>query len=153
MNIRPALQADAEGMSEVLNDIFQAGLRDAAGDIDFVMRRYIEHPARILCSVAVDQDLRIRVFQSLKHGWRGNPYGVGDGWGIIGTHIRPDAARRGVGKALFLASLQAARSAKLIAIDATIGEDNEPALAYYEALGFRDYRRITDCVCKAYRLG
>ena len=68
-------------------------------------------------------------------------------------NIRPDAARRGVGKALFAASLQAARSAKLLAIDATIGEDNQPALAYYEALGFRDYRRITDCVCKAYWLG
>ena len=68
-------------------------------------------------------------------------------------NIRPDAARRGVGKALFAASLQAARSAKLIAIDATIGEDNEPALAYCEALGFRTYRQTTDCVCKAYRLG
>lgn len=152
MNIRPAFRSDAEEMSNVLNEIFHAGLRAGQSDPNFVLQRYIEHPARIQCSVAIDNDFRILGFQSLKRAWEGNPYGVDDGWGIIGTHVSPHAARRGVGKALFAASLRAAKMAAITAIDAMIGDDNEPALAYYEALGFRTYRKTSDCICKAFLL-
>ncbi|MGH9439002.1 MAG: GNAT family N-acetyltransferase, partial [Terriglobia bacterium] len=50
------------------------------------------------------------------------------------------ATRRGVGRQLFSASEAAARSSGLEKIEAFIGADNESALTYYEAMGFRTYR-------------
>ena len=82
---------------------------------------------------------RVVGFQSLKRAWPDNPYDVAEGWGIIGTHIHPDAGRSGLGRRLFTASLAAARTAGLKHIDASIGADNEPALAYYGAMGFTPY--------------
>jgi GNAT superfamily N-acetyltransferase len=153
MNISSATSNDADRMSQVLNEIFDAGQRETKADAAFVLARYIEHANRIHCFIAVDKETRILGFQSLKRAWEGNPYGVPTGWGIVGTHISPLAARRGVGARLFAATLGAARDASLVAIDATIGETNKPALAFYEALGFRAYRRIDGCVCKALQVG
>lgn len=153
MEIRAAVPDDANEMANVLDDIFRAGQRRQPGDRRFVLQRYIEHPARIQCVVALDDHGNIIGFQSLKRAWVGNPYDVQEGWGIIGTHITPRATRRGVGAALFKASLLAARAAALKAIDATIGEDNQPALAYYEAMGFKAYRKAKGCICKSFTIG
>ena len=79
-------------------------------------------------------------FQSLKRAWPDNPYDVVEGWGIIGTHIHPDVKRTGLGRSLWTATLAAAQEAGLRHIDATIGADSEPALAYYRSLGFTPYR-------------
>jgi GNAT superfamily N-acetyltransferase len=153
MEIRPATPGDAEGMSRVLNEIFEAKGRESPSEPSFVSARYLDHPARIQCSVAVDEHGRILGFQSLKRAWVGNPYDVADGWGIIGTHISPKAARRGVGAALFEMSRQAARTAGIAMIDATIGEKNEAALAYYGAMGFRTYRAADGRIRKAFDVG
>jgi len=140
-------------MAEVQNDIFAAGLRKTPTDIDTVMANYLLPKDRIQCTVAEDEDGRILGFQSLRVATAaGNPYGVAEGWGIIGTHVSPLAARRGVGKALFAATLEAAKKAGLKDIDASIGADNTLGLAYYEAIGFRTYRTTEDRVCKAYRV-
>lgn len=94
-----------------------------------------------------EQDGRVIGFQSLKRAWPDNPYDVAEGWGIIGTHIHPDAGRGGLGRKLFAESLAAAKAAGLQHIDATIGADNatigadnEAGLAYYAAMGFVPYR-------------
>jgi ribosomal protein S18 acetylase RimI-like enzyme len=153
MDIRSAVPDDADEMSNVLDDIFRAGQRSQLSDRAFVLQRYIDHPSRIQCSVAIDTHGQIMGFQSLKRTWIGNPYDVQEGWGIIGTHISPRAARRGVGAALFKVSLLAAKTAALNSIDATIGEDNHPALAYYEAIGFKTYRKAEKCICKCFMIG
>ncbi|MGC8536920.1 MAG: GNAT family N-acetyltransferase [Rhizomicrobium sp.] len=152
MEIRPAVPDDADEMSNVLGDIFRAGQRSGPSDRMFVLERYINHPHRIRCSVALNGQGEVIGFQSLKKAWMGNPYGVQEGWGIIGTHISPRAARHGAGAALFKASLQAAKIAGLKSIDATIGEDNRPALAYYEAMGFTAYRKVDGCICKVFHM-
>ncbi|WP_313613135.1 GNAT family N-acetyltransferase, partial [Rhizobium sp.] len=103
MKIRPASIDDAAGMAAVQNEIFAAGLRKAPTDVATVLENYIEHADRIECVVAEDEDGRILGFQSLRYAWADNPYGVAKGWGIIGTHVSPQAARRGVGSALFAA--------------------------------------------------
>jgi ribosomal protein S18 acetylase RimI-like enzyme len=121
-------------------------------DPGFVLRHYINHPDRIQCSVAIDDKGGILGFQSLKIARQTNPYGTPVGWGIIGTHVRPTAARRGVGRCLFSASQHAARSSGLEKIEAFIGADNEAALTYYEAMGFRSYRRKDGAICKAYEV-
>ena len=151
MEIRPVRIDDAVGMSKVLKEIIDATGRQREYDRDHVIERYIADPNRIECHVAV-VDGEILGFQSLKHATDGNPYGVAVGWGIIGTHVSPRAARKGVGSALFAATREAARAAEITDIDASIGDDNDMGLAYYEAIGFRTYRTSPGRICKQYRL-
>ncbi|BCH63188.1 N-acetyltransferase [Agrobacterium vitis] len=150
MQIRPANALDAQGMSNALDEIFAAGLRKNAGDPDWVLAHYIAHRNRIECSVAQDEDGRILGFQSLRYATADNLYGTPEGWGIIGTHVSPLAARRGVGSALFRETLRAAEAFPVQNIEAAIGADNDMGLAYYEAMGFRTYRTSEGLVCKVY---
>lgn len=143
--IRPARPTDAEDMAEVQNAIYRAGLRAGPVDAALVGERYLGEEYGVACTVA-EQEGRVVGFQSLKRAWPGNPYGVAEGWGIIGTHIRPDAGRSGLGRRLFATSLAAARAAGLRHIDASIGADNSAALAYYSAMGFTPYREGGDTV-------
>ncbi len=140
-------------MTAVQNEIFAAGLRKTPTDIETVRANYLTSDDRIQCTVAVNEDGRVLGFQSLRLATAaGNPYGVAEGWGIIGTHVSPTATRMGVGRALFAATLEAAKKAGLKDIDASIGADNALGLAYYEGIGFRTYRTTEDRICKAYRV-
>ena len=150
---RPAVPEDAEGMAAVLMELVAAGRRRKPADAGFVLAHYIAHPDRIECSVALGPEGTILGFQSLKLAVAGNVYGVTPGWGIIGTHVSPAAARRGVGKALFAATRAAAERAGLTDIDATIGAGNATAQSYYEAMGFRDYGDEPGAARKRYRVG
>jgi len=141
--IRPARPADAEDMAEVQNAIYRAGLRASPVDVAQVRRHYLDTDHRIACTVA-EQEGRVVGFQSLIRAWPGNPYDVAEEWGIIGTHIHPDAGRSGLGRRLFAASLAAARTAGLRYNDASIGVNNAPALAYYTVMGSMPYRHGGD---------
>ncbi|OLP44836.1 GNAT family N-acetyltransferase [Rhizobium oryziradicis] len=139
-------------MCDALNEIFAAGLRKTAGDVKTVLANYLEHQDRIECSVAQDEDGRILGFQSLRYARLDNPYGTPEGWGIIGTHVSPRAARKGVGSALFRASHAAAKAYPVENIEAAIGADNQMGLAYYEAMGFCTHRTTEELTCKVYRI-
>ena len=138
--IRSARATDAEEMAEVQNAIYRAGLRASPADVTLVRQRYLDLEYRVACTVA-EQEGQVVGFQSLKRAWPGNQYDVDEGWGIIGTHIHPEAGRSGLGRRLFTTSLEAAETAGLRHIDASIAVDNAPALAYYSALGFRPYQQ------------
>lgn len=148
MRIRAATSSDAEALSRVLQDLVTAGKRHKPADADFARQQYLDHPAQIRCSLALDAAGEILGFQSLKIARSDNPYGTPLGWGIIGTHIRPLAARQGVGRQLFPVTRAAAQEAGLLAIEAYIGADNAGAIAYYEALGFATYRPVPGVDCK-----
>ena len=152
MVIREAGASDAEGMSRVLMELIAAGQRERPGEAAFALSHYIQHLHRLHCFVALDDEGKMLGLQSLKRAQAGNPYGTSAGWGIIGTHVRPSAARRGVGSRLFAATLAGAKAARLPAIEAYIGEENKTALDYYEALGFRTHRRPDGIICKVLRL-
>jgi GNAT superfamily N-acetyltransferase len=139
-------------MADVLVELVAAGKRSKAADPGFVGSHYLEDPHRLHCFVATDDAGKILGFQSLKRAHDGNAYGTPIGWGIIGTHVRPSAARTGVGSRLFAATLSGAREVGLSAIEAYIGERNTAALAYYEALGFRTHRGSDGIICKALQL-
>lgn len=149
--IRPAEKRDAEGIAAVLADLVEAGKRKKRCDRQFALDHYVSHPDKIECYVAEDEDGSILGFQSLKLALTDNEYGVAPGWGVIGTHITPKAARRGVGRALFDATKQAAQRSGIPAIEAFIGSANTDGQAYYEAMGFRDYRSTENAVCKSFR--
>ncbi len=151
MIYRDATLSDVAQMSAFLKELTTAGKRTSPDDEDFVQKYYIEDPAKIRCTVAEEND-QILGFQSLKQAVSGNAWGVEPGWGIIGTHIRPSAARRGLGRALFAKSQAAAAEFGLTKIDATIAATNPEALAYYEAMGFKTYRTPEGIIGKEFDL-
>lgn len=151
MIIRRATPDDVDGMVAVLKALTAAGLRTRPDDPEFTLSNYVQPPNGVLCSVAV-HDGTVRGLQSLTRAMNDNAWGVTPGWGIIGTHISPDAARSGIGKALFTATKKAAREAGLAHIDATIGVTNTGGLAYYDAMGFRTYRKMDGAICKVFDL-
>lgn len=152
MIIRTATPDDALAMSTVLTDIIAVTQRNRPSDPEFVLSNYITNPHDIRCSVAVDENGDVLGFQALILATEGNQYGVAIGWGVIGTHISPRAARRGVGSTLFKVTKEAAMEAGLQNIDATIGEHNDGGLAYYESIGFRTYRTGQGTICKRFIL-
>lgn len=149
MEIRDAVVDDVKQMSAFLKELTASGKRTSPDDETFVRAYYIEDSDKIQCSVAEDEGV-ILGFQSLKLAKPYNKWGVEPGWGIIGTHIKPSASRRGVGRALFDVSRRAAEKAGIACIDATIAATNPEALAYYEAMGFRTYRTPDGLICKRF---
>ena len=150
MKVRSAQMEDSAGMSIILREILKAWESDRPCSVEHVRAFYIDHPDRIECSVAESEKGEILGFQSLKLATDRNGWGVSPGWGIIGTYVKLGLGRQGIGKALFAATREAARKANLPSIDATIGENNDLGLAYYDALGFRTYRRQPGMICKNY---
>ncbi|WP_312991103.1 GNAT family N-acetyltransferase [Rhizobium populisoli] len=130
MKIRTAERGDAAAISEMLQLLVAAGKRKSPADEAYVLSHYVERPGSIRCSLAVDDDGSLLGFQSLVMATEDNPYGTPVGWGIIGTHVSPLAARRGVGSRLFEVTSVAAADAGLEAIEAFIGESNLEAQAY-----------------------
>ena len=140
ITLRPATPDDADALAAVQNAIFAAGLRKTPVDADRMRAIYLDLPQTLALTVAQRQG-QVLGFQWLGRAWPGNEYGVAPGWGMIGTHIRPDAGRSGIGRRLFAETLAAAQRAGLAHIDASIGDDNAPAFGYYQAMGFRPYRK------------
>jgi GNAT superfamily N-acetyltransferase len=131
MKVRDAVMADASGISGFLEELASLGKRNLPSDADYVRTHYIGHADKIQCAVVEDEDGTLLGLQILKIASEGNPYGIDVGWGIIGTHVKPSAARRGVGKALFSATHKAAIDAGLSRIDATIGATNLEGISCY----------------------
>lgn len=151
--VREATAEDAEQMSHILQKILVSWNSERPSSADHVLAHYVESPTGIRCSVACDPAGDVVGFQSLGLAEADNPYDLPAGWGYIGTYVDAKMAGQGVGKALFASSLEAAQEAKLQEIDATIGETNAPALAYYNALGFRSYRTMPGAIGKKFTLG
>lgn len=146
LSVRAAIASDAEAMCAVLNPIIARGGTTAhqrAFDAARMTSHYLEPPLRISATVAC-LDGKIVGFQSLE--WS-NPDWQGDGtlprdWGIIASFVENGQQGRGIGRALFAATLRAASEAGIRSIDATIRADNAAGLAYYSSLGFVDYGRF-----------
>ncbi|MEX0349010.1 MAG: N-acetyltransferase family protein [Paracoccaceae bacterium] len=152
MEVREATIEDAASIHRILQELVAARLRNRPATLDFARDNYITHPDRLWCGVAVDEDGTILGFQALKLAVEGNEFDVQPGWGVIGTHVSPKAARRGVGAALFAVNREVARRRGLSKIDASIGADNVSGRAYYEAMGFETYRTPKGLDCKCYEV-
>ena len=138
--IRPAVPEDATSLTGVINPIIAAGgttAHQTPFDPSRLLRHYIAPPGIVSCQVALLDDQPVGM-QSLQ--WpddEGDPFP--DEWAIIASFVSPAAAGRGIGRALFAATANAAQAAGVQTIDATIRADNSVGLAYYSSLGFRDY--------------
>jgi len=143
-------------MCDLLNKIIAIGGTTAHRepfDLARMQADYIAHPRGVLCSVAV-RDRAIVGFQSLERGdptWQGEAPLTED-WGVIATFVADGQQGQGIGRKLFAATLEAARAAELIAIDATIRMENAGGLAFYGGLGFVDYCERKGAQAKRYDL-
>lgn len=146
--VRPATKLDADAMSRILRRILHVWNSNRPGSAAHVTAHYVEHPDSLCCCVATGSNGDLLGFQSLKIATDGNPYDLPVGWGIIGTYVDARARGKGVGRALFTATLEAAQDARLTVIDATIGASNLAGIGYYEALGFRTYLELDGAVGK-----
>ena len=157
IDIRPAEPSDAHGMTTLLNKIIAKGGTTAHKepfDEAKIMSTFIQTPSRICCFVAVYKH-RIVGFQFLEWSdphWPGEDRYPVD-WGIISTFIDVDHQGKGIGRALFEKTLEAAQGCRWCsAIDATIRRYNVGGLAYYHKMGFVDYKSTTENVSKRYDL-
>ncbi|WP_273687623.1 GNAT family N-acetyltransferase [Ketogulonicigenium vulgare] len=149
---RDAIPTDAAGMSRVLQDIITLTGRQRASDEAFCLRSYIENPANVKCTVAVDEAGQVMGFQSLTIAGPDNAYGTPEGWGSIGTHVSPAAHGKGIGRTLFQHTRAAAEGAGVEQIDASIGADNPEGQGYYGAIGFATWREANGRVQKVFRI-
>lgn len=139
--IRPARPVDANLMADLINALIHLGNNTAHRSM-FDRKRMVDHylspPLGIACLVA-ENDGEILGFQALEWSdpnWSG-PDARPEDWAMIATFVRQDAHHQGIGTYLFKNTLIAAKSAKAIAIDATIRADNQSGLRYYAKMGFR----------------
>ena len=121
----------AIGGTTAYEEPFDAASMDAA---------YISLPQLVSCFVAEDVGVIVG-FQGLMRSFDPDDP-LPDGWATIGTFARVGLTQRGVGGALFAATLEAARAADIAVIDATIRADNAGGLAFYSRQGFVDYDRL-----------
>ena len=133
--VRGVEPGDAAELAELLNAVIARGGTtalekpfDAAG----LAMRYLTGPDVHCCVVAQDDASgRLEGFQTLGRQ-SALPADIGD----IATFARVDGAQRGVGTALFAATVARARDLGLTGINATIRADNVGGLAFYDRLGF-----------------
>lgn len=143
LTVRPARQADAAAMAELINAIIAIGGTTAYEDpfdTASMDAAYISLPQLVSCFVAEAEGIIVG-FQGLMRSFDPDDP-LPDGWATIGTFARVGLTQRGVGGALFAATLQAARDAGINVIDATIRADNTGGLAFYSRQGFVDYDRL-----------
>ncbi|SFK97546.1 GNAT family N-acetyltransferase [Shimia haliotis] len=152
MIVRQAELRDVAQVSAFLEELVRLGKRTLPADEAYVRDVYVAHGDNISCVVAEDSGDLLGI-QILKLAKEGNPYGTVPGWGIIGTHVNPKAARRGVGKRLFAVTRGAAVEAGLAKIEASIGAQSKEALSYYEAMGFRTFQEDGMRVNKVFEVG
>jgi len=146
MQTRSATQTDAAAMTELLNAIIAAGGTTAHLTLfkpETMQSHYINPPLGISCILA-EKDGVLLGFQGLEWSdpdWQGDDP-LPAGWAVIATFVSDQARGLGVGKALFAKTRAKARSAGVVAIDATIRADNVLGLAFYKSLGFETYQRL-----------
>ena len=137
LTIRPAVEADTEGMRALLNEIIRVGGTTAITNElspDEMREWFISGENVVSCFVAVDSDGTIVGFQSL------SKYdSLPAGWVDIATFASRSRHKSSVGSALFARTREAAAKLGFSAINATIRVVNEGGLAYYSRMGFETY--------------
>lgn len=135
--VRPVTSADAPALADLLNAVIRAGGTTALQEEftpEALDEAYLTGPKVHCCHVAVDEGGELAGVQTLGR-YPGLPEDIGD----IGTFVRVDGKQRGVGSALFPATIARARALGHSAINATIRADNAGGLAFYSKQGFIDH--------------
>ncbi len=139
LQVREAQPDDAKAIVRILNFIIEAGVYSVF-DTPFTVeaeREYIANfPRRGVFHVAVGrQDRKILGFQSME------PFATYthafDHVGVLGTYVDLQYLRQGIGRCLFEATFEVARSKGYEKVFTFVRADNSAALASYLKQGFR----------------
>ncbi len=161
IEVRRCHETDLEPARAILNRIIEIGGTTAYEEpvsTDYLAAKLLDGaPNLISTHVALDPQGQVAAFQYLVRS-DGLPEGVAD----IASFARPEPRLKGAGRALFTATVAAARAAGCHEINAQIRADNLPGLGYYTAMGFVDHDVIrgvplrdgtpVDRIVKRYRL-
>ncbi|MBA3909615.1 MAG: GNAT family N-acetyltransferase [Rhodobacter sp.] len=131
MIVRIATSSDSGDMASLLNEVIAAGgttAHETPMTASVVREHFVDGRDVLSSVVAVDGDAIIG-WQSVGW-WDHDPH--------IGTFVRPGLQAKGVGAALFAATLERLRTCDIDRIIAWIRADNAPGLTYYARIGFRD---------------
>jgi ribosomal protein S18 acetylase RimI-like enzyme len=154
--VRTADVADAEPMAALLNALIAQGgttARRRPFDKKQIVEQLISPPYGINCAVAAAGS-DVVGFQALEWAdpdWPG-PDKLPPDWAIIATYVALEHHGQGIGRKLFATTLAAARVASVRHIDATIRCENAGGLAYYDGMGFVDYRQGDGTISKRLEL-
>ncbi len=139
-------------MAHILNEIISIGGTTAFRqpfDERGIVDTFISPKRAISCFVAIER-AQLLGFQALEWcdpNWPGEDPLPAD-WAVISTYVKPVAHNRGIGRALFARTAKAARQTGVRFIDATIRKENSAGQAFYQAIGFADYRSDAETICK-----
>ena len=143
MIIRPATLSDAPEMAALLNEIIRIGCTTSRQQscTPESIQTYVQELETTGCiHVACDEETgAILGYQTLEY-YADLPKTLGN----IATFSKVGGVQRGVGTALFKATLAAAPTLGFTEVDARIRADNTGGLAYYSKMGFLDHSVITD---------
>ena len=131
MILRAGRPEDCSQMADLLNEIIALGGTTAHQHpmtAEEVRRYFLDGPGAESALLAWD-GARLIGWQSLGL-WQGEMH--------IGTFVRLGVQAKGVGAALFAATVVAARAKGLKEIIAHIRADNAPGLSFYARMGFTD---------------
>ena len=156
LHIRTARQDDANAMADLLNAIIAIGGTTAHRDpfdAPGIVEGFIAHKRGISCFVAMEE-AQLLGFQSLEWcdpDWPGDEPLPAD-WALVATYVAPQARGKGAGRALFTETVASARQAGVRFIDATIRLENTLGQAFYQGIGFTDYRTGPQTVSKRFMI-
>jgi GNAT superfamily N-acetyltransferase len=139
IRVRPAGPADAHALNSLLNIIIRKG-GTTAYETAFSEAEFGEHflagPSALRCLVAEQMvEKSLLGFQTLVHSPNSPPRCCD-----IATFARPEPKTPGTGALLFAATVLRDRELGLRSINATIRRDNIGGRAFYEKMGFHNYR-------------
>ncbi|WP_448950036.1 N-acetyltransferase family protein [Labrys neptuniae] len=155
--VRSAQPGDAGAMAAILNEIIAIGGTTAhrdSFDERGIVGTFIAPEFGISCFVALDgvQMLGFQALEWCDPAWPG-PDPLPADWGVIATYVDPQAHKKGIGRALFAKTAVAAREAGVRFVDATIRKENTGGQAYYQGIGFSDYRVGAETISKRFAPG
>ena len=142
ITVRASTADDAGLLSALLNDIIAVGGSTAMEtplSIEEFQNQFLQGDDFLNCFSALNENNQPVGFQYLRTHSK-----LEKDWGDIATFAQLQPKVRGVGSALFAATMKWALTNNIIAINATIRADNVSGLAYYEKMGLRTYSVAKD---------
>ena len=142
--IRKANAADAESIITVLQRVASERIHtaiDRPWSTDEQRQHLVSLSAREAIHVAEAKGNAIIGYQTLEL-WAPTLNSMGH-VGQIGTFLKPEWRRRGIGKALFHKTTDFARTLDYLKFIIQVRSANESAQAFYQRLGFRECGRLT----------